>query len=158
MQNIEGLDRVLQNLANVADAKQAKRIARKAGRQGMNIVRNAARQSARAFDDPSTPTKIWKNIVTQGGRSRDANEVKIRVGIKGGARIPYTNNAENRRARRVGQSYHNYGSVFYWRFLELGTSKMPAVPFMRPALSNNVSQVTQRFAEVWTAEVIKQLG
>jgi HK97 gp10 family phage protein len=33
-------------------------------------------------------------------------------------------------------------SAFYWRFLEFGTSKMRARPFMRPALQENVGRAT----------------
>lgn len=53
----------------------------------------------------------------------------MRVGVRGGARIPYTNNAQNRRSGRVGKTYQADGRVFYWRFLELGTSRQPATPF-----------------------------
>ena len=56
-------------------------------------------------------------------------EIKHFGYARGGARIPYTNNAQNRRAGRVGQTYQADGRVFYWRFLELGTSKQPATPF-----------------------------
>ena len=53
----------------------------------------------------------------------------MRVGVRGGAQVPYTNNAHNRRSGRVGKTYQADGRVYYWRFLELGTSRQPATPF-----------------------------
>ena len=66
--------------------------------------------------------------MVQNGRSRNKT-LWLCAGVRGGARIPYTNNAQNRRAGRVGQTYQADGRVFYWRFLELGTSRQPATPF-----------------------------
>ncbi len=50
--------------------------------------------------------------MVQNGRSRNKNTLVMRVGVRGGARIPYTNNAQNRRAGRVGQTYQADGRVF----------------------------------------------
>ncbi|MFX4744348.1 HK97-gp10 family putative phage morphogenesis protein, partial [Acinetobacter baumannii] len=85
-----------------------------------------------------TPEKIWKEIVVQNGRSRNKNTLVMRVGVRGGARIPSTNNAQNRRSGRVGKTYQTDGRVFYWRFLELGSSRQPATPFLSPALYEKI--------------------
>ena len=45
----------------------------------------------------------------------------------------YANTRENVRKRRVGKSYYVEGPQFYGRFLEYGTSKMKAKPWLRPA-------------------------
>lgn len=156
--NIQGLDELNKKLKQLGNSKIAKRIARKAGRQAMNIVRDAARNAAKSIDDPSTPEKIHKEIVVQGGKSRNSNEIKMRVGVRGGARIPYTSNDDNRRAGRIGQSYQVEGKVFYWRFIEFGTSKMPAKPFMRPALEQNVQAATDKFAQVYSDEIDKEIA
>lgn len=156
--NIEGLDQLKRKLDQLSNPKKAKQIARKAGRQAMNIVRDAARNAARNIDDPETAEKIYKEIVVQGGKSRNSNEVKFKVGIRGGAKIPYTGNDDNRRKGRIGKSYQVEGKVFYWRFIEFGTSKMPATPFMRPALEKNISAATNKFAEVFNAEITKALS
>lgn len=155
---IEGLDNVTKKLKSLGDKKLSKRISRKAARQAMNIVRDAARNAAKAIDDPGTPEKIHKEIVVQGGKSRNSNEIKMRVGVRGGARVPYASNDDNRRAGRIGKSYQMEGKVFYWRFIEFGTSRMPATPFMRPALQNNIANATNRFAQVFNAELDKELA
>ncbi|EXD15142.1 hypothetical protein J479_2627 [Acinetobacter baumannii 1297] len=127
-------------------------------RKGMNLVRDKARAKVKQLDDPSTPQKIWKEIVVQNGRSRNKNYLVMRVGVRGGARVPYTNNAQNRRAGRVGKTYQIDLSVFYWRFLEFGTSRQPATPFLRPALYENIEQVTDIFVQVFKFELDVVLG
>ena len=156
--NIEGMDQFKRKIEQLSNPKKVKQIARKAGRQAMNLVRDAARNAAKALDDPQTPEKIYKEIVVQGGKPRNSNEVKFKVGVRGGARIPYTNNDANRRAGKIGQSYQMEGKVFYWRLIEFGTSKMQAQPFMRPALEKNIEPVSNKFAEVFNAEIDKALS
>ncbi|AZC06192.1 hypothetical protein DKE44_010225 [Acinetobacter nosocomialis] len=155
---IHGLEPALRKMRAIGNEKTVKRIARKAMRQAMNIARDEARQKVKRLDDPTTPEKIWKEIVVQNGRSRNKNTLVMRVGVRGGARIPYTNNAQNRRAGRVGQTYQADGRVFYWRFLELGTSKQPATPFLRPALYENIEQITDKFVQVFNFELSVVLG
>lgn len=155
---IHGLEPALRKMRAIGNEKTVKRIARKAMRQAMNIVRDEARQNVKRLDDPTTPEKIWKEIVVQNGRSRNKNALVMRVGVRGGAQIPYTNNAQNRRAGRVGKTYQSDGRVFYWRFLELGTSKQPATPFLRPALYENIEQVTDKFVQVFNFELSVVLG
>ncbi|HCQ9808494.1 HK97-gp10 family putative phage morphogenesis protein [Acinetobacter baumannii] len=155
---IQGLEPVLRKMRAIGNEKIVKRIARKAMRKGMNLVRDKARAKVKQLDDPSTPQKIWKEIVVQNGRSRNKNYLVMRVGVRGGARVPYTNNAQNRRAGRVGKTYQIDLSVFYWRFLEFGTSRQPATPFLRPALYENIEQVTDIFVQVFKFELDVVLG
>lgn len=144
---ITGLDDVVNRLQRLANPKKTRSIARKAARQAMNIVRDAARNNARAIDDPKTREKIWKNITTQAGRSRNPNQVIMRVGVRGGA--SYSNPTPPNTSG---------GDTRYWRFLEMGTSQMPATPFMRPALANNVQKVTDTFSQSFSAELDKEIA
>lgn len=57
------------------------------------------------------------------------------VGVRKGKGI-YGNTRLNRRLNRVGKKYTTQGEAYYWRFLEFGTSKMSAQPFLRPAYEN----------------------
>ncbi|HBM1277912.1 hypothetical protein GY164_12735 [Acinetobacter baumannii] len=155
---IHGLEPALRKMQAIGNEKTVKRIARKSMRQAMNIARDEARQKVKRLDDPTTPEKIWKEIVVQNGRSRNKNTLVMRVGVRGGARIPYTNNAQNRRSGRVGKTYQTDGRVFYWRFLELGTSRQPATPFLRPALYENIEQITDKFVQVFNFELSVVLG
>jgi HK97 gp10 family phage protein len=57
----------------------------------------------------------------------------------------YKNNKSNRRAGRVGKKYAHYGDFYYWRFLEFGTSTIPARAFMRRAFEGSKSEMLSTF-------------
>ena len=147
--NIQGMDQLKRKLDQLSNPKKAKQIARKAGRQAMNLVRDAARTNAKAIDDPETREKIHKNIVTQGGKSRNSNEIVIRVGVKGGA---------GRNQHSVSTAGLSGGDTRHFRYIEFGTSKIPATPFLRPSLSQNLDKVTTKFVQVFDAEITKALS
>lgn len=149
--NIEGMDQFKRKIEQLSNPKKVKQIARKAGRQAMNLVRDAARANAKMIDDPETAEKIHKNIVTQGGKSRNSNEVVIRVGIRGGA-------AMNKISNREALSGLSGGNTTYWRFIEFGTSLIQAFPFMRLALSQNIDKATTKFVKVFDDEINKALS
>ena len=110
--NIEGLDELNRKLQQLANPRKAKSIARKAGRQAMNLVRDAARTNAKAIDDPQTREKIHKNIAVAGGKSRNPNEIIMRVGVKGGASFSNPNPPSL-----------SGGDTRHWRWVEFGSSK-----------------------------------
>lgn len=64
----------------------------------------------------------------------EAVEVTVRYKAR-----PYKNNRGNRRRGRVDKEWADYGPLFYGRFLEFGTSRMPAYPFLRPAFDSSSS-------------------
>lgn len=107
-------------------------------------MRDDAKRRARRFDDPKTPNKVWKEVAVRADAkaSRAVGGMVMKVGVRGGARR-YTNNKQNRKLGRVGGAYEGPGNVYYWRFLEFGTEKMAAQPFMRPALASNIQPVTE---------------
>lgn len=141
---IQGLDGVLKKLETLGP-KLRKKALNSAMRKGMNVVKKAAQARARRFDDPRTAQSIPKEIVVRSNakkaRRMGPGTFLVQVGVKGGAKA-YVDNRKNRRAGRVGQSYEGGGNVYHWRFLEFGTAKMRAQPFMRPALEENTGAVT----------------
>ena len=68
---------------------------------------------------------------SQSAPGREAFLVGVRKGKK-----EYVDSAKNRRLKRVGKKYSVEGEAFYWRFVEFGTSKMAARPFLRPAFES----------------------
>jgi len=147
--NIQGMDQLKRKLEQLSNPKKAKQIARKTGRQAMNLVRDAARLNAKAIDDPDTREMIQKNITVQAGKTRSSNEIKIRVGVKGGA---------GKNQHSVSTAGLSGGDTRHWRYVEFGTSKTPAVPFMRIAFSNNLDRVSRKFVEVFNTEMDKALS
>lgn len=145
--NIEGMDQLKRKLDQLSNPRKAKSIARKAARQAMNIARDDARARARMIDDPETAEKIFKNISVAGGKSRNSNEVVMRVGVRGGASFSNKNPPKT-----------SGGDTRHWRWIEFGSSNNPAVPFMRPALSTNIDKITSKFVQVFDAEITKALS
>lgn len=131
-----GLDSVLKNMGYVSDAVAGKK-ARSALRKAANVVAAAARVNAENLDDAGTGRKISENIGVRwnGRRFKRSSEFAFRIGVLKGAVLPKNNNAN------TGEG----AATPHWRLLEFGTKVSPAKPFLRPALENNISQVTNTF-------------
>ena len=135
---LEGMDDFMRNLDVIKDRKAVNKRARAAARKAMQLVQFAAKVGASRIDDPLTRENITENIVIRNGKSRDLNTVRMRVGVLGGAAV----NAKTDRAKLAALPG---GETVYWRYIEFGTSKVPATPFMRPALAENIQVVTDEF-------------
>lgn len=49
------------------------------------------------------------------------------------------------------------GKAYYWYFIEHGTSKMSAAPFLRPAVDSKHEEGVNKFKEKWKVEIDKVL-
>ena len=145
--NIEGLDEVQEKLKRLGNPRLMKNAARRSMRKAMAIVRDSARNAAKGIDDPQTAEKIWKNIAIAAGKTRNPNEVIMRVGVRGGASFSNPNPPNT-----------PGGDTRHWRWLEFGSVHNPPTPFMRPALQNNIQSVTNSFAENFNKEIDKELA
>jgi HK97 gp10 family phage protein len=147
--NIEGLDPILKKMKGLSQKMQQAGV-RRAGLKAMRLVRDDARARAKQFDDPSTPNNIPKNIVVRNNSKagKRVGGVVIQVGVLGGAK-------SERSTRGKNASNDSGSKIWYWRFLEFGTSKMRAQPFMRPALANNVEKVTTSMVTSLNTEIDK---
>ena len=150
--SITGLDEFREKLKAVTDDTRFKG-GRAALRKAAQVVRDRAREGATRLNDSATPEDIAQNIVERwnGRRFKKTGDLAFRVGVLGGAR-QYADTSENRRAGRVGESYevggdkgNPGGDTYYWRFLEFGTEKTPARPFMRPAMESSAGEVADTF-------------
>ncbi|WP_180104788.1 HK97-gp10 family putative phage morphogenesis protein [Acinetobacter sp. YH12108] len=144
---IEGLELVQEKLKRLGNPRLIKNAARRSMRKAMAIVRDAARSGAKAIDDPQTSEKIWKNIAIAAGKTRNSNEVVMRVGVRGGASFSNKNPPNT-----------PGGDTRHWRFIEFPSVNNPGTPFMRPALQNNIQAVTNSFAENFNKEIDKELA
>jgi HK97 gp10 family phage protein len=94
------------------------------------VLRNATRSAAAVIKDeavrraPRRTGKLAKNIVVLTQRTRNG-DISSGVHIRG--RNPRTGNSDNKMKTKDSRN------AFYWRFVELGTSEMTAIPFIRPA-------------------------
>lgn len=145
--NIEGLDKVQEKLKRLGNPRLMKNAARRSMRKAMAIVRDSARNAAKGIDDPQTAEKIWKNIAIAAGKTRNPNEVIMRVGVRGGASFSNPNPPNT-----------SGGDTRHFRWVEFGSANNPPTPFMRPALQNNIQAVTNSFAENFNKEIDKELA
>lgn len=74
------------------------------------------------------------------------------IGMKGGTRR-LGNTRRNRRTGRAGQLVRTAGKVFYGRFLELGTAKMPSRPYLRPTIEADRGAAQDTFAAAFLRAV-----
>lgn len=129
---LTGVDELAKKLEGLK-YEVAKKGGRFALRKAAQAVRDQARQNARALDDPATANVIAKNITERwnGRLNKMTGDLCFRIGVLGGARN-YSEYGELTTGKSATDNPG--GDTFYWRFLEFGTEKAPAKPFMRPAI------------------------
>lgn len=141
----DGLDQILRALAELP-----REIVAKGGplTQGLaaagKIVRDRARELVPVSDGDGP--HLRDQIILY----RDREPTKAGVGhrymvtVRFKAR-KYKNNKLNRRLGRVGKKKASYGDFYYWRFLEFGTSTIPAKSFMRRAFEGSRGAIMSTF-------------
>jgi len=143
---VENLEEVLKAMREFTPKLQKKGLTQ-ALRKGARPVVKSARAKV-PVDTGALKKAIIARTNTKMGK-RNGGAV-VQIGIRGGAK-EYVNDSRNRRMGRVGESYEQGGNQFYFRFLEFGTSKMAARPFLTPALAENAQKTT----DIVTAELRK---
>lgn len=117
-------------------------VRRKGGRAALRraaiLVREAAKRNAEAIDDPKSREDIRKNLAERWANkfNRRTGDLMFRVGVMGGAGGSKTGEE---------QSSLPGGDTRHWRYLEFGTEKMRAQPFMRRALEQNLEAAADEF-------------
>ena len=139
---LQGVNELIVNLNSVGNDLKYKG-GRFALRKAANIVANAAKTGANRLDDPSTGRKIADNVAVRfSSRTfKRTGDLMFRVGVKHGAVL------------KVGGDTSANAPTPHWRLLEFGTEKMPARPFMRPALESNVQVATNEFVSQYKRSI-----
>lgn len=136
LRHVQGLDQVIANMRHIVSEKGIKGHMRKAVLAGSYVVRDAARAKAPVWTGRLQAAIITKYIPEQS----KAGTVTYFVLAKSGKKFSQQSfmqrgfDMTNWRATKtkvVGLD------AFYWRFVEFGTYKMPAQPFLRPAFDEN---------------------
>jgi HK97 gp10 family phage protein len=133
---MEGVDALVAKLESIKyDVKY--KGGRSALRKAAQVIRNAARQNIQAHDDPETGRSIAKNITEKwnGRLFKASGDLGFRVGVQGGAKVLDKDNSD------TGAG----GPTPHWRFLEFGTEKNKAFPFLVPAMNANVQKAADVF-------------
>jgi HK97 gp10 family phage protein len=132
--NLTGLDSLLGKFESIKyDVKR--KGGRSALRKAAMLVVQSAKENARSLDDAETGRSIADNVALRwdGKRFKSTGDLGFRVGILHGAVL------------KNGGDKSKNAPTPHWRLLEFGTEKMPANPFFRRALSDNISAVTDKF-------------
>lgn len=137
---INGLDELQAKLKSVSEDTQ-KKGGRFALRKAAQVIQAKAKQNAGRVNDPATPEEIAKNIAIRwsGKHFKSTGDLMFRVGVLGGAKgfAAASGEVKGRGKGNPG------GDTYYWRFLEFGTSKMAAQPFLRDAMESNSEAISE---------------
>lgn len=156
---VEGLGELLKRLEALPRELSGKRggPVRKALGRAARLVRDEVKRNA-----PRKTGKLQANIIAAlFNKERPAGVSERYVVSVRGRKAKYANTASNRRAGRVGKTYQKDGDAFYWKFLEFGTSKMPARPFIQPAFAASAGKALREFEKTLGVEidrVVRKLG
>lgn len=127
---------------------------RKGARAGAKVAQGAIRARV-----PVETGLLKRHIVLGSQRSGAPSATQTAtVRIQDGGKRKYATTKRNQRAGRVGKSYEEEGPAFYGKFLELGTQKMAAQPFMRPAFDGAQSEIERAVEETIGMEIDKVLA
>lgn len=124
---LQVLEKRLRALGEEFGPKAAISPVRTALRKNAKKLQQAAQQ--RVHVDTGT---LKQNIITTLERRPQNGRIEMRVTVRAKARA-YKSSSRTIQKGLIGAEYQFYGPLFYARFLEFGTSKMPAYPFLRPA-------------------------
>jgi HK97 gp10 family phage protein len=134
VEGLEALGKRLQTLSNDV----AKKAARAATQAAATIVRKGAQRNIKALGLVDTGNMMAAVGVQRSKRTRLTSEHRVGVksgrGSRGGDLIG--GRTEDVRAAKAGTGKLGV-DAYYWRFLELGTVKRGATPFLGPALADN---------------------
>lgn len=132
--DFSGLQAISDDLKALSKVEN-RRVLFKATRAGANVVRDEARRRA-----PKKTGRLQRNIVTLSQKGRGNNEAVSGVHIRG--RNPRSGNSDN------SMKANDPNNSFYWRFLEMGTSKMAARPFIRPSFEARQKEIDRAMMKV----------
>lgn len=150
---VSGLKELAKRMQDL-DKKVRNRISAKAMRAGGRIVRDTARAKAPVLQE-SVPHR------RKGTLKRSIVE-RTKVGKNGKTTtyIAVKNLSGKQIAKFKGKSgksgAKNPSDPYYWRFVEFGTSKMPAKPFMRPAFEQSKNQAANEIIRTLRSEILNE--
>ena len=131
---ITGLDSLLGKLDSLSYDVRRKG-GRAALRKAAQVVVQRAKEGAERIDDKETGRSISDNIALRwnGRMFKQTGNLGFRVGVLHGAVL------------KDGGDLSPNSPTPHWRLIEFGTENMSADPFMRKALANSISEVTNTF-------------
>ena len=148
---LEGIDDLKRALANATKSIRTKAV-RSALRAAGKVIQQAARANAPVLVIP-TPYRatgtVKKRITVRASKfSRQAGNEGVYINVR-----PIAGKAQVKKYGKAGAK--NKNDPFYWRFLEFGTKKMGARPFLRPAAESHGNQAIGVFMKTVIPQIEK---
>lgn len=143
---------------NQLDNRIRKKIMTASARKGLNETLKEARKEARRLNDPNSSNDISKNlaIIFKSKSNRRNGDFELMLGVLGGSKNPNQQNTTRQRGNRRTRQYATGGrggSTYYWRFLEFGTRKMQARPFMIKSFIRTQTKVIEVFCSTFEQKI-----
>lgn len=121
-------------------------------REAGKVIQVAARAAAPVLKVPTVRRNVGtvkKNILVRASKfARQAGDEGVYInvrGIRGRARV-----------KKLGRGgAKNPNDPYYWRFLEFGTRKMAARPFLRPSAASKGPEAIQKFMDSVVPQIEK---
>jgi HK97 gp10 family phage protein len=131
--SIGGIDELKRQLADLPE-KLRRRGLLNALRRAARVIREAARAKAPVLAMPvkyRTPGLVRRKISVRTSKfARQAGDVGVFVGVRPALGAKFRGGVQVRASARGARSPQD---PFYWRFVEFGTRKMRARPYLTPA-------------------------
>ena len=147
--SIIGLDELQAKLDSVTQDMK-RRGGRFALRKAAQVLKGQIQDNARRIDDPKTAADIAANVTERwSGRTfKRTGNLAFRVGVMGGAGGSNPSSAF---------SHLPGGDTRHWRFVEFGTSRTRAQPFMRPAADQTTGEVINEFVTQYEKALVRAI-
>lgn len=119
-------------------------------RKAAQMLRDEAKENALRMDDSDTGRSIADNIAERwnGRLFKRTGDLGFRVGVLKGAVLP---------KKGEKPDFSTGAPTPHWRLLEFGTEKMAARPFMRPAIEQNLSKISEVFVQNYNLAIDRAL-
>lgn len=148
---LDGLKELQSTLKDLPD-RIGNNVMRSALRAGAQVIRKEAQQRVPVLQDevPHRKRATVKNAIRIRRSRRD--KVGLFVGVKPlkGAQIAAFKKGGG------GKGSNNPNDPFYWTFLEFGTAKMAARPFLRPAFETKKGEALARILAKARERAVKE--
>lgn len=155
---IEGLEELRRALRLLPANVQKNQLAN-ATQKGALLMRDDARPRVPvlAHADPRRKAGVLRNAVraTRGKRNGSVGSAFVYVRILTKKAIAKWKRAQGAAGKRVGGAA-NPSDPFYWRFVEFGTAKMAARPFLRPAFEATKIEAAERIKDALREGIEKE--
>ncbi|MCI7353060.1 MAG: HK97-gp10 family putative phage morphogenesis protein [[Actinobacillus] rossii] len=139
---------------NSLERKVKNRIAVKAMRKGGAIIREQARASVPTLKHqvPHRKRGTLRKAISSSTKMDKSGTVRTTIFV----RQLKTSKVIEFKGTNGKSGAYNPNDPFYWRFVEFGTSKMPAQPFLQPAFSAKKEQATREIITTLRNDILQE--